>query len=60
MARTGRPKTDNPRTKQALRLSEEEKKMLEECASKTGMTKTEVIVKGIQLVYQLEVKENKK
>ncbi len=54
--RTGRP-TDNPKKNRVeARLSDEELEMLETCCEKTGSSKTEVIVKGIQRVYN-EIEE---
>lgn len=48
----GRP-TTNPRTVCLhLRLSEAENNMIEECSRKTGRTKTDVIVKGVSLIYK--------
>lgn len=53
MSRTGRPlKADSLRKNQVVRLSEEERQLLEECATTLGITKTDVIVKGIHLVHQ--------
>ena len=46
----GRPKEENPRNKRVeIRLTLEQEKMLIECAEKAGLTKTEVIIKGIEL-----------
>ena len=54
----GRP-TDNPRNKQiTIRLAENEIQDLQYCADKLGTTKTEVVIKGIQLIKsQLETKK---
>lgn len=50
--RTGRPKVDNPRKNQTkIRTTDEELKKIEFCAKKLGLSKTEVILKGIDLVY---------
>lgn len=47
----GRP-TDNPRNIQArIRLNKDESKMLEYCAKTLKTSKTDVIVKGIRMVY---------
>ena len=47
----GRP-TDNPRINNTrIRMSDEEVRQLEYCCKQTGMTKADVIRKGIQLVY---------
>lgn len=48
----GRP-TDDPKTHVArLRLSDSEKKKLDECCKLTGMSITEVLKLGIDKVYQ--------
>lgn len=50
--RTGRP-TNNPKGNYTgIRLSDDELKKLEFCTKETGMTKTDVIRVGIQLVYE--------
>lgn len=55
--RTGRP-TDAPKKHETrIRMSDREIEMLEVCCKKTGMTKADVIRKGIELVYK-EVSEN--
>ena len=52
----GRP-TTNPRTNRLeLRMSDEDMNKLEFCSSATGLSKSEVIRKGIEKVYD-EVKE---
>ena len=49
--RTGRPPKENPRNINLnIRLSAKESQDLQECADKLGVTRTEVIVKGIELV----------
>ena len=49
--RTGRPPKKNPRNINLnIRLSVKESQDLQECADKLGVTRTEVIVKGIELV----------
>jgi len=51
--RTGRPKKDNARNiKVDTRLSEEEEKKLNYCCEVLGMTRAEVIRKGINKVYE--------
>lgn len=46
----GRPKESNPRNKRfELRMTQEQEQLLVECSEKAGITKTEVIVKGIEL-----------
>jgi predicted DNA-binding protein len=48
-----RPKSENPKHNQyRLRMTDEELEMLEQCCERTGMTKAEVIRRGIELVYK--------
>lgn len=48
----GRP-TINPRNYDLhIRLSAEERELITEGAKKTGLTKTELIVKGVKLVME--------
>ena len=55
MARTGRPKSENPKkTLIGLKLTEEEAAKLREYASKHDMTITQVLQKGIDLQYAME------
>lgn len=55
MARTGRPKSDNPkRSLIGLKLTEGEAEKLKEYASKHDMTITQVLQKGIDLQYAME------
>lgn len=55
--RTGRP-TDNPKENYTgIRLSNDEIEKLRICMDATGMTKTDVIRKGIELFYQEIVKK---
>ena len=50
--RTGRP-TENPKQhRESFRLSDSDIQMLEFCVKETGMTKTDIIRKGINSVYQ--------
>lgn len=54
--RTGRP-TDNPKkTEIKIRATKEDKEKLLYCCEKTGMTQYEVVMKGINTVYN-ELKE---
>ena len=47
----GRP-TNNPRIVQTrIRMSVDEAQMLNECAEKLNITKTEVVIMGIKKVY---------
>lgn len=51
MSPAGRPRVQNPKNiRLEIRLTENENKLLEECAEKLRATKTEVINKGIDLV----------
>jgi len=50
--RTGRP-TNNPKDKrESFRLSDDDVRKLNYCVEHTGMTKTDIVRKGIDLVYQ--------
>lgn len=54
--RTGRP-TNDPKTHETrIRMSDKEVGKLEYCCEKTGMSKADVIRRGIELVYK-EVSE---
>ena len=58
MSPKGRP-TDNPKNLNTrIRLSDEDVQMLEFCAEKTGLTKSEIIRQGIREVYE-KLKEKK-
>lgn len=55
VARTGRPKSENPKnTLIGLKLTEEEAAKLREYASKHDMTITQVLKKGIDMQYAME------
>ena len=55
VARTGRPKSDNPKKSLiGLKLTEEKAAKLREYASKHDMTITQVLQKGIDLQYAME------
>ena len=55
MARTGRPKSDNPKKNLiGLKLTEEEAAKLREYASKHDMTITQVLQKGVEIQYSME------
>ena len=55
MARTGRPKSDNPKkTLIGLKLTEEEAARLKGYASKHDMTITQVLQRGIDWQYSME------
>lgn len=55
MARTGRPKPDNPKkTLIGLKLTEEEAARLKGYASKHDMTITQVLQRGIDMQYAMD------
>ena len=55
MAKTGRPKSDNPKKNVVgLKLTEEETATLKEYASKHDMTVTQVLQRGIELQYAMD------
>lgn len=57
VAKVGRPKSGNPRRNNTrLRMTDEEVAMLEYCAEKTGKTKTEILMLGLEKVYN-EIKK---
>ena len=54
-ARTGRPKSDNPKkTLIGLKLTEEEAARLKGYASKHDMTITQVLQRGIDMQYAMD------
>ncbi len=58
--RTGRP-TDNPKkVRLEVRLTENQAEMLTECAKNLKLTKTDVIVRGIEEIYQAMGRVNRK
>lgn len=48
----GRPTTNPRNIDLKIRLSEAENEMLNKCAAVTGRTRTDVIVKGVSMVYK--------
>lgn len=51
--RNGRPPSDNPKSnRKSYRLSDDDMKKLRVCVENTDMTETDVIRKGINLVYE--------
>ena len=49
--RTGRPPKDNPRDVNLnIRVTKEEAQLIQDCANALDTTRTEVIIKGVQLV----------
>ena len=58
MAKTGRPKSENPKKNLiGLKLTEEEAAKLKEYASKHDMTITQVLQKGLDMQYALDTSE---
>lgn len=57
--KVGRPKGINKNIQTRIRMTEEEAEKLEYCAKEKNMTKTDIVVLGIEKVYQ-EIKNNKK
>lgn len=58
--RTGRP-TDNPKNiRFEVRLTEEQARMLAECAESLNTTKTDVIIRGIESIHQIAGRINRK
>lgn len=54
----GRPPSKDPkRNDTRIRLTDSERKKLDFCSDKTGMTKADVIRHGIDMVYQKITKE---
>lgn len=53
----GRPKSENPKNKQIkIRMTEQQFQDLEDVAEQKNMTKTEVVMRGIELVKSEETK----
>lgn len=50
--RTGRPTVDPKKHETRIRMSDEDLRILEICCKKTGLSKAEVIRKGIREVYE--------
>ena len=51
-AKMGRP-TENPKNKRmSIRVTEDDMRLLEECCKSSGETQYEVVMKGIQMVYE--------
>lgn len=53
----GRPTVAPRNCEVKVRLSQAEKDLLEDCVRKSGRTKTDVIVKGISMVYKATQKK---
>ena len=53
----GRPKSENPKNKQfKIRMTEQQFQNLENVAEQKNMTKTEVVMRGIELVKSEKTK----
>lgn len=53
----GRPKSENPKNKQfKIRMTEQQFQDLENIAKQKSMTKTEVVMRGIELVRSEKTK----
>lgn len=50
--RNGRPTTEPKQNRKSYRLSDEDMRKLHFCVEKTGMSETDIIRHGIDLVYQ--------
>lgn len=50
--RTGRPTTNPKNNWTGFRLSDDDIKKLNYCVEKTGMSKAEIVRRGIDMVYQ--------
>nr|DAG46658.1 MAG TPA: hypothetical protein [Caudoviricetes sp.] len=53
----GRPTTEPKNHDTRIRMSDEDVRLLELCSKKTGMTKADVIRKGIRVLYESLEKE---
>lgn len=58
--RTGRPTYDPKNERIGMRLSEDESAKLHYCCEVLGLSKTEVIRKGINILYQEALKQKEK
>lgn len=58
--RTGRPTEEPKKVRLEIRLTERQSRMLEECAKDLNITKTDVIVRGIEEIHQLPGRVNRK
>lgn len=51
--RTGRPKSDNPKSQEIkIRATKEDREKLLYCCEKTGKTQYQVVMEGINEVYK--------
>ena len=56
MSPRGRPTKDPKNNQYRIRLSDREVELLEFCCEKTGLSKSDIVRKGIEKVYE-EVKD---
>lgn len=50
--RTGRPKSDNPKSEQIkIRATKEDKELLEKCCELLNQTQYDVVMNGIKKIY---------
>lgn len=55
----GRPPSENPKNKKlTIRVTESEMSIIDECAKRLGITKSELAMNGIKLVCDLTKKDN--
>ena len=50
--KTGRPTDDKKGHRESFRLSDRDMEKINICMSETGMSKTDIVRKGIDLVYR--------
>ena len=59
--KVGRPKIDNPKNmRMEIRLTRDQAELLEQLAEELGISKTDVILKGIRAVSSLLARKKKK
>ena len=55
----GRPPKENPRNKKlTIRVTEKELNDIDECAKSLGISKTELVIQGVQMVCSAIKKDN--
>ena len=55
--RTGRPTQEPKGNRESFRLSDADIEKLNVCVEKTGLSKTDIVRKGIDLVYKKAIKK---
>ena len=50
--RTGRPTQERKEHRESFRLSDSDMKKIQYCMEETGMSKTDIIRRGVDLVYE--------